>query len=137
MIKITGEKNHYNASIKNYNFYKLNKSNFPTYAEWAVTIMFYEVIHLIERVLAIAPIKEEFKHPHNHVQRYQIMRNLRKYIPKTILKDYRTLKNISVQARYNYGIVDEKIWKEVKNNEYKVLKEHFQTIYKDIKKLLK
>ena len=65
------------------------------------------------------------------------MRNLRKYIPKTILKDYRTLKNISVQARYNYGIVDEKIWKEVKNNEYKVLKEHFQTIYKDIKKLLK
>lgn len=137
MIKIPKEKNHYNVSSKNFSFYNLNKKNFPSYAEWAVVIMFYEVIHLIERVLAISPIDDEYKHPKSHFHRYQTLKNLRKFIPRDILRDYRTLKNISEQARYYYGIVDEKVWNEVKNNEYKVLKEHFQTLHREMKKYMK
>jgi len=119
--------------VNNYAFYKLNKPNFKKHPEWAI-IMFYEIIHLIERVFAIAPIPEHDKHSKSHKHRYKTMQKLRTFIPRTIFIKYITLKNVSQDARYNYGAVDIKKWIEIRENEYKQLKRFFQDLYRKLKK---
>ncbi len=125
---------HYNAAVKNLTFYNLNTTNFSKHPEWAVIIMFYEIVHLIERVFAIAPLKEEYKHSTSHKKRYKTMQGLRKDIPREILVKYRTLENLSRDARYKYDKISPEKWKKTKNKDYTELKDFFQQLFRKMKK---
>ena len=134
MKPIPNERDHYNAAVKNLTFYNLNTTNFPKHPEWALIIMFYEIIHLIERVFAIATLRKEYKHSDSHYKRYNTMQYLWRYIPREVLVKYTTLKNLSLDARYEYDTISFEKLKQTKNNEYTDLKDFFQQLFRKMKK---
>jgi len=131
---IPSQEDHYNAAISNLNFYKLNKNNLNKYPDWGIVILFYELIHLIERVLAISPIKKEYQHSRNHKQRYRTMQNMRTKIPKEILTKYRIMSNLSRNARYDYGKITLEILQNFEKEEYNDLKYFFQNLFREFRK---
>lgn len=134
MKPIPNKINHYNAAVKNLTFYNLNTTNFSKHPEWAVIIMFYEIVHLIERVFAIAPLKKVDKHSTSHNKRYKTMQDLRKDIPREVLVKYRTLETLSRDARYEYNEISPEKWKKTKDKEYIELKDFFQQLFRKMKK---
>ena len=99
-----------------------------------IVILFYEIIHLIERVLAISPIKNEYRHSNSHNQRYKTMQYMRQKIPREILVKYRTIMNLSIEARYKYRKITYEILQQLKKEEYRDLKCFFQNLFREIRK---
>ncbi len=134
MKLIPAEKDHYNVTAKNLKFYNLNTSNFSQHTEWAITIMFYEIVHLIERVFAIAPLKTRDRHSRSHNHRYSTMQNLLKLIPREVTTKYVLLKNLSQDARYEYDAISLEKLKQTRDNEYDELKDFFRQLYRKMRK---
>ena len=133
MKLIPDEKDHYNATAKNLKFYNLNISNFSQHTEWAITIMFYEIVHLIERVYSIAPLRRRDRHSSSHNHRYSTMQDLLK-IPREITTKYILLKNLSQDARYEYDAISLEKLNQTRDDEYTELKDFFRQLYRKMRK---
>lgn len=64
------------------------------YLDWAVTVLFYTALHLVDQVL----YHTAQLHPRNHFQRHQAIANTAELI--AIYQDYRELEHQSRRSRY-------------------------------------
>lgn len=63
------------------------------YKDWAITIMFYTAVHLVERELAKIPY-DSGDHHDRESQMFEIP------VLKRVLRDYKALKAASIKTRY-------------------------------------
>lgn len=84
---------HLNQAAHNLSFY--GSIHRATYADWAVTVLFYTSLHYVDAFLANLPTPQ---HPGGHPARRKYFANLPELAP--IWGDYRTLEDASRNARY-------------------------------------
>lgn len=93
-LRLSKEADHINKYEHNKNFY--NAMDSLNYPDWAVVVLFYESIHLIEGVMA-----RQNEHPTTHEARDSLLKDTTKiYYSRDIRKDYKALENLSRKARY-------------------------------------
>lgn len=128
-------KDHQRAYLSNNNFRKsCHKHNLvKTYPQWGVIILFYEIIHLIEKALSVSPIREQYRHSHTHNQRYETLQRLNAFIPLNVMEAYQTLKNASEKARYYYDMISYEDYKGMKIV-YDELRAYFKGLYDEFKR---
>ena len=65
------------------------------YPDWAVVVLFYKSVHMIESILA-----ERGDHSGDHAERKRFMKKHRDLFSEDIIVNYRDLETLSRQARY-------------------------------------
>ena len=97
MVPLAIKEKHNNKAVHNQSFYNSIKTDL--YPDWAIIILFYKSVHLIESVLAT--INE---HPDSHQDRSDLMIKHSDLISKEVRTNYNQLKSFSHLARYNPNI---------------------------------
>jgi hypothetical protein len=72
---------------------QLERQNY--FSDWIVTVAFYTALHSLERFLALRN-----KHPHDHLDRKNILLIYAPQLGQQILRDYLDMYNMSIAARY-------------------------------------
>lgn len=87
------ESEHIKQFFHNSDFY--NSINTDKYPDWAIVVIFYKGIHLIESVMARTD-----NHSQSHYERKKIMLDNSEIFSRDLRKDYYALEGLSRKARY-------------------------------------
>ncbi len=93
MFDVSYQSDHDMRVSHNRGFYNsVRTTEFP---DWAIVVLFYEVVHMIESVLA-----ENGIHPKDHVERRECIRSRPDIFSHDLVRSYTNLESLSRTARY-------------------------------------
>ncbi len=75
---------------------------FGNHYEWAVITLFYELLHLVDFLLATSKLRGINPHPTSHHERIKQLKKLN--LPQDIVEIYAMIQDHSEDARYQYEI---------------------------------
>ena len=94
----------------------LGEADKPYCTDWAITLLFYSAVHWVDGYLA-----QKNQRPTSHLHRDTIIETNGSLT--AIYRDYRRLKDMSEEARYNIACYGKKQW-DIAHTKLKAIKNH-------------
>ncbi len=116
---------HLAQAERNERFYNSLDIRTTEFLDWAITALFYSVLHYVDAYLA-ASMQPADSHPRNHVQRGLWIGRVSELNP--IWAEYLELKNYSEDARYELIDFTPQQVSDFYNLRFKAVKEHVRNL---------